>query len=69
MTIKFLGTKGQIPLSHKRHSLHSGFLVDDVILFDLGEKRFLKEDPKYIFITHFHPDHAFFQKEKKPLGN
>jgi ribonuclease BN (tRNA processing enzyme) len=29
-------------------------------MLDLGEKKFLKENPKNILITHFHLDHAFF---------
>lgn len=60
MKIEFLGTKGNIEASASYHSKHSGVLVDQKILFDLGEKEFLGRKPKYIFITHLHPDHAFF---------
>lgn len=60
MKIKILGTRGEIEPTLPKHSKHSGVLIDDKILFDLGEKEFLKYKPKAIFITHLHPDHAFF---------
>lgn len=60
MKIKVLGTRGEIPASAPYHSKHSGVLIDNKILLDLGEKEFLKYNPEYIFITHLHPDHAFF---------
>ncbi len=64
MRVKILGTRGEIEPCAPRHARHSGVLVDDTILFDLGEKEFLKFAPKEVFITHLHPDHAFFIKEK-----
>lgn len=63
MKIKALGTRGEIEDSVPYHSKHSGVLIDETILFDLGEKQFLEYQPKYIFITHLHPDHAVFVKE------
>jgi len=60
MRIKILGTRGEIELSRPKHSKHSGIFLDGKILFDIGEKSFLKQKPRYIFITHLHPDHAFF---------
>ncbi len=63
MKIKILGTRGEIETSSPRHFNHSGILLDGKILLDLGEEKFLKYKPKYIFITHFHPDHAFFVRE------
>jgi len=60
MKIKILGTRGEIKVSAPKHSNHSGILADGKIMFDVGEKKFLSLDPKYIFITHLHPDHAFF---------
>jgi ribonuclease BN (tRNA processing enzyme) len=60
MKIKFLGTRGNIELSAPYHSRHSGVLVDGSLLFDMGEKEFLKVNPAAVFITHLHPDHAFF---------
>lgn len=60
MKIKILGTRGEVEPFASYHSKHSGVLVDDVLMFDLGEKEFLKYQPKWVFITHLHPDHAFF---------
>jgi len=60
MIIKILGTRGEIDSSAPYHSRHSGVLIDDQILLDCGEVEFLEYDPKYILITHLHPDHAFF---------
>ncbi len=51
--------------SHPKYRNHTGILVDKTVLFDIGEKEFLKTNPKYIFITHLHPDHAFFIEEKE----
>jgi len=63
MKIKILGTRGEVDNLTPYHSKHSGILLDKKILFDIGEKDFLKYKPKYIFITHLHPDHAFFVAE------
>jgi len=63
MKIKVLGTRGEIEASAPYHSSHSGILLDKKILLDIGEERFLRYTPEYIFITHFHPDHAFFVRE------
>ncbi|MBD3360679.1 hypothetical protein GF366_02655 [Candidatus Peregrinibacteria bacterium] len=63
MNIKILGTRGEIKESKPYHSRHSGVFIDNQLLFDLGEKEFLKYNPKYIFITHLHPDHAFFVRD------
>lgn len=60
MQIKILGTRGEVDLNTRKYINHSGILIDKTLLFDLGEKKFLKYKPKYIFITHLHPDHAFF---------
>lgn len=67
MKIKFLGTRGNIEPSAPYHSKHSGVLIDNKILFDLGEESFLEEGAKYIFITHLHPDHAFFVNAKEKI--
>ncbi len=58
--IRVLGTRGEIKESAPRHSRHSGVLVDGRLMFDLGEREFLDEKPDAVFITHLHPDHAFF---------
>lgn len=64
MRIKILGTRANIEKTAPYHSKHSGVLVDDEILLDLGEKEYLQHNPKHIFITHLHPDHAKFVKEE-----
>lgn len=63
MKIKILGTRGEVEPSTAYHSRHSGILIDKALLLDLGEKEFLKYKPKYILLTHLHPDHAFFITE------
>lgn len=63
MRIKVLGTRGEVEPSAPYHSKHSGLLVDDTLLLDLGEREFLDFKPRSIFITHLHPDHAFFITE------
>lgn len=68
MRIKVLGTKGEIDASAPGHRHHSGVLVDDTLLFDLGEKEFLDHRPKAVFITHLHPDHAFFVTRPSPFS-
>ena len=68
MKIKVLGTRGEIEESAPRHSRHSGLLVDGRLLFDLGEREFLDVNPRGVFITHLHPDHAFFVRRPAPLG-
>ncbi|HVP90127.1 MAG TPA: MBL fold metallo-hydrolase [Terriglobales bacterium] len=68
MTVKVLGTRGEIEESAPRHSRHSGLLVDGRLLFDLGEPEFLGTKPERVFLTHLHPDHAFFVRAPAPLG-
>lgn len=67
MLIKVLGTRGEIQSFSPLHSLHSGILIDKKIMFDLGEEAFLKFRPKAVFITHLHPDHAFFIRHNVPI--
>lgn len=67
LNIKILGTRGEIKESTVYHSKKSGVLLDNFILLDCGEPRFIDYDPKYILITHLHPDHAYFVRHhKKP---
>jgi ribonuclease BN (tRNA processing enzyme) len=68
MRIRVLGTRGEIQTSAPRRSRHSGLLVDERLLLDLGEKEFLESGPERVFITHLHPDHAFFLRKPGPLG-
>jgi len=63
--IEILGTRGHMKHTAPGHMFHSGVLVDD-ILFDIGEKHFLDRQPRAIFLTHFHADHAFFTDEPVP---
>lgn len=67
MNLKILGTRGEVKESAPRHSKHSGVLIDGQILLDLGEKEYLDYRPKAVFITHLHPDHAFFIREPAPI--
>ncbi|SDL60323.1 Ribonuclease BN, tRNA processing enzyme [Salinimicrobium catena] len=60
MKVKILGTRGKIPQSAPRHKKYSGILIDDKILIDVGEEKYMENDPEAIVFTHFHPDHAFF---------
>lgn len=64
MKLLVLGTRGEIPESLSFHSKHSGILVDNEFLIDFGEKSFFKYNPKWILISHFHPDHAYFVRRK-----
>lgn len=67
MKIKILGTRGEIEESAPYHSKRSGVLLDNKILLDVGDKRFLAHKPQYILITHLHPDHAYFVRHNEPL--
>jgi ribonuclease BN (tRNA processing enzyme) len=60
MKVTILGTRANIDKTAPWHSKHAGVLVDEVILLDLGEKEYLQYNPDVVFITHLHPDHAFF---------
>jgi len=60
LNIKILGTRGEIEESAPYHAKHSGLLIDDTLLLDCGDKRFLHYNPRAILITHLHPDHAYF---------
>ena len=63
-----MGTRGEIEETAPRHARHSGMLVDGRLLFDLGEREFLETRPRHVFITHLHPDHAFFVRKAEALG-
>ncbi len=60
MRIRILGTRGEVEQSAPYHSRHSGILIDEALLVDMGEREFLEYGPKAVFITHLHPDHAYF---------
>ena len=65
MKIKILGTRGEIEASAPYHSRHSGILINDELLLDLGEREFLRNRPERILFTHLHPDHAFFMRRSE----
>lgn len=60
MKVEVLGTRAKIKPTARGYHKHTGFLIDDQILLDVGEESFLSRNPKAIVFTHFHPDHAFF---------
>ncbi|WP_029035009.1 MBL fold metallo-hydrolase [Salinimicrobium terrae] len=60
MKIKILGTRGKIDPKAENHVNHTGFLIDDKILIDVGEPDYMVYKPEAVVFTHFHPDHAFF---------
>jgi glyoxylase-like metal-dependent hydrolase (beta-lactamase superfamily II) len=62
MIIQILGTRGEIEAHAPGHLKHSGILIDNILLIDVGEPEYLQLYPKFILITHFHPDHAFFMR-------
>ncbi|MFP3950618.1 MAG: MBL fold metallo-hydrolase [Candidatus Bathyarchaeia archaeon] len=64
LEIEVLGSQAEVEESAPNYSRHSGVLIDGKILFDLGEREYLKLDPDYILITHLHPDHAFFVTDR-----
>jgi len=57
MRLGILGTRGKTKVSVRRHLKHSGILIDERVLLDIGEKEYLDYRPKWIFITHLHSDH------------
>jgi ribonuclease BN (tRNA processing enzyme) len=67
MRVKISGTRGEIKIRRPLHDNHSGILIDKTILCDIGEKKYLRYNPKFILITHLHPDHAFFISEKDTI--
>ena len=62
MHITVLGTRDNIRPSASKHSRHSGIPVDDEILLDFGKAAYLEYQPRCIFVTHLHPDHAVFMQ-------
>lgn len=61
--IQMLGSKGEIEASLPYHSKKSGVLVNGELLLDIGEKSYLEYAPKWIVMTHLHPDHAYFMRK------
>lgn len=65
MKIKILGTRGKVEPSAEAHKNYSGVLIDEMILVDVGERKYLEPQPEAVVFTHFHPDHAFFVADKE----
>jgi glyoxylase-like metal-dependent hydrolase (beta-lactamase superfamily II) len=65
MKIKILGTRGKIEPKSEGHIRHTGFLLDEKLLIDVGEKEYMNYRPAAVVFTHFHPDHAFFVPEQE----
>lgn len=68
MKIKILGTRGEIEEHAPWHTKHSGILIDDRVLIDLGEEEYLNYNPSFVVFTHLHPDHAFFVRKNNKLN-
>jgi ribonuclease BN (tRNA processing enzyme) len=70
--LTFLGTRGEIEASSRRHRRHSSLLVtylDRRVMIDCGEdwsSRLEWLNPHAILITHAHPDHAWGLKHGSP---
>ncbi|MFP4664908.1 MAG: MBL fold metallo-hydrolase [Bacteroidales bacterium] len=67
MKIQILGTRGEIDASAPWHSKHSGVLINDELMIDLGEESYLQYNPGFVLFSHFHPDHAFFMRKNNSL--
>jgi phosphoribosyl 1,2-cyclic phosphodiesterase len=64
MTLRFVGTRGEIEARTRRHSMHTSLLVshrDANVMIDCGLDwlgKFERLHPGAIVLTHAHPDHA-----------
>ena len=65
MKIKILGTRGKIKPSAPAHENHTGILIDERLLIDVGERKYMEHNPEAVVFTHFHPDHAYFVPEQE----
>lgn len=65
MKIRILGTRGKIEPKAESYVNHSGFLLDNKVLIDVGEPEYMNLNPEAVVFTHFHPDHAYFVPEKQ----
>lgn len=72
MKLTFLGTRGYIKESSRRHRRHSALMVSyrgRAVMIDCGEDwrgRIEARAPRAIVLTHGHPDHAFGLEDGSP---
>ncbi|MGQ0703419.1 MAG: MBL fold metallo-hydrolase [Gemmatimonadales bacterium] len=66
MIVKILGTRGNIKPTAPRHTRHSGVLLNNELLLDFGEGAYARHNPRWILLTHLHPDHACFVSAPLP---
>lgn len=65
LKVLFLGTRGNIGPSNRRHRMHTSALISNGgqrVMIDCGEtwrREVFKLRPDAIVLTHAHPDHAF----------
>lgn len=68
MKVEILGSRGKIKPSAPKYEKHSGILIDNILLIDVGEPEYLDKEPEAIIFTHFHPDHAYFEYKKEKFS-
>lgn len=68
MKIEVLGSRGKIKPSAPGYQRHTGFLIDQKILIDVGEPEYLDLQPEAVVFTHYHPDHAYFLYKKETFS-
>ena len=74
MTLRFLGTRGEIDIRSRRHRMHTSLVVAQGrwrVMIDCGADWIqrvwlLRPRPHAIVLTHAHPDHAWGLKNGAP---
>jgi phosphoribosyl 1,2-cyclic phosphodiesterase len=72
MTLRFLGTRGEIDARTRRHRMHTSLLVSyrgANVMIDCGFDwlgKLKRVSPSAIVLTHAHPDHAWGLKRGTP---
>jgi phosphoribosyl 1,2-cyclic phosphodiesterase len=72
MTLKFLGTRGEIEARTRRHRMHTSLLVSyraANVMIDCGLDwlgKLKRVSPNAIVLTHAHPDHAWGLRKGAP---